>query len=138
MYQVVKFFHFFALMLGAAGGIGNMAVAMQVKRADGPPPGALVALRPYFSKVGLAGILLIWLTGLALYAMQWTDTELGIVFALKLIAAFLLLLAIITTTVLGARAASEGTPPPTIMATLGPVSGVLSLLTVALAVYVFG
>jgi hypothetical protein len=138
MYQVVKFFHFFALMLGAAGGIGNMAVAMQVKRADGPPPGGLVALRPYFSKIGLAGILLIWLTGLALYAMQWTDTELGIVFALKLVAAFLLLLAIIATSVLGARAASAGRPPPAIMATLGPASGVLSLLTVALAVYVFG
>lgn len=138
MYQFVKFFHFFALMLGAAGGMGNMAVAMQVKRSEGPPPAGLVALRPYFSKVGLTGIILIWLTGLALYMMHWTDADLGAGFALKLASAFLLLAAIVTTVVLGARAAAAGTPPPAIVAKLGPASGLLSLITVALAVYVFG
>jgi hypothetical protein len=138
MYQIVKFFHFFALMSGAAGGIGNMAVAMQVKRSDGPPPAPLVALRPYFSKVGLTGIILIWLTGLTLYAMHWESADLGAGFALKLLSGFLLLLAVIATTVMGARAAKAGTPPPAIMAKLGPASGLLSILTVALAVYVFG
>lgn len=138
MYQVIKFLHFFALMLGAAGGIGSMAVAMQVKRAEGPPAAGLLALRPYFSKVGLTGIILIWITGLALYAMNWTGADLGTGFALKLISGFLLLLAIIATTAMGARAARTGTAPPAIMAKLGPASGILSLLTVALAVYVFG
>jgi hypothetical protein len=138
VYQLIKFFHFFALMLGAAGGIGNMAVAMQVNRSDGPPAAGLLGLRPYFSKIGLTGIILIWFTGIILYAMHWEGADLGTGFALKLLSGFLLLLAVIATTVMGARAAKAGTPPPAIMAKLGPASGILSILTVALAVYVFG
>jgi hypothetical protein len=138
MYQLIKFLHFFGLMLGAAGGIGNMAVAIQVKRSDAPPAAGLLALRPRFSKVGLTGILLIWATGLTLYGMHWMGSNLGIGFDFKLAAAFLLLLATAATTVMGARAVKAGSPPPAIMAKLGPASGVLSLLTVALAVYVFG
>jgi len=138
VYQIVKFFHFFGLMLGAAGGIGNMAVAMQVKRVNGQPPAALLSLRPHFSKVGLTGIVLIWLTGLTLYGLQWTGTDLGIGFDFKLATAFLLLLATTTTTVLGVRAVKAGTPPPAIVAKIGSAAGILALLTVALAVYVFG
>jgi membrane-bound ClpP family serine protease len=69
-----------------------MAVMMQARKAEGgPPPAALMALRPVFGKIGLAGIVLLWVSGLALWFMRYGFANLGAAYALKLVTATVLL-----------------------------------------------
>lgn len=134
---LMKFLHLFALMLGAGAGFGNMMVAMQARRAGGAPPAALLGLRPLFGRLGLAGIVLIWLTGLWLWIADYDAAPLGWAFVAKLAVAALLLAVVLALNAIFARAA-RGTPPPAWTPRLGQSTSVLTVIAVALAVYVFG
>ncbi len=137
MFATIKFLHFFSLMLGATAGFGNMAVALHVKRAGIPAPASLTAMRPFFSKLGLGAVGLIWLTGIALYLMHYTSVDLGIAFHLKLLVAALLFAGVVVINRMGAKAAAAGMPPPPALAKLGLATTALTVIAVALAVYVF-
>ena len=132
----VKFLHLLALMMGAAASIANLVLSVRSEKAGENAP-ALLALRPIFSQIGLAAVLLIWITGVWLYAVRWDSAALGAMFTLKLIAAALLLLAILVINIAGARAARTGTPMPMAIQKLGPATFVLTLIAVATAVWVF-
>lgn len=136
MYGIIKFLHFFSLMLGATAGFGNMAVALHIKRAGDKPVEALVELRPFFSKLGLGAVGLIWITGIALYLMRWSGAPLGIAFYLKLLAAALLFAGVIAINRI-LKSTPAGSPPPAILPKLGQATTALTLIAVALAVYVF-
>lgn len=137
MLAFVKFLHIFALMLGAGSGFGQLVVARRLRSGDGSPKPELTALRPIFSRMGLAGIILIWLTGLWLYFGYYAGSNLGLVFHIKLfLAAVLLAIGIVASTVI-ARAKAAGTPPPAWLPKLGMVSGPLLVVIVALAIYIF-
>jgi len=134
---VLKFLHLVGLMLGAAAGFGSMAVMMQARKAGGPPPAPLMALRPFFGKLGLAGILLLWVSGLALWGLRYDFANLGAAYVLKLVAATALLGMILFMSRATARMARDGTPPPAWMPKLGMMSSPLTFLAVFLAVWVF-
>ncbi|MCG6113769.1 MAG: hypothetical protein MEQ84_01105 [Mesorhizobium sp.] len=134
---ILKFLHLVGLMLGAAAGFGSMAVIMQARKAGGPPPAPLMALRPFFGKLGLAGILLLWVTGLALWGLRYEFAHLGAAYVLKLVAATALLGMILFMSRATARMARDGTPPPAWMPKLGMMSSPLTFLAVFLAVWVF-
>ena len=138
MLGLTKFLHLFALMLGAAAGFGSLIVARRIAALDGPPPPALAGLRPIFARTGLAGITLIWITGLVLYAAKYGDADLGPLYWLKLAVAASLLCVVVALNVIGTRAARAGTPPPSIMQPLSVSSTVLTLIALALAVAIFG
>lgn len=133
----IKFLHIFALMLGAAASIANLMISRQI---GGELSGneRLAAMRPKFSRLGLVGVFLIWITGIWLYAASWNGADLGPVFTLKLIAASLLLIAVIAINVAGMRSARTGQPPPSMILKLGPVSLILTLIAVGAAIWVFG
>ncbi|WP_048646009.1 hypothetical protein [Nitratireductor soli] len=137
MLTFVKILHFFGLMLGAAGGLGGMMVAIQAKRSQGAPAPALMALRPRFSTITLAGVLLLWLTGLWLWLVGYDGAFLSGAFIAKLIAAAFIL-AVAIAGFVAVKRAKPGTPPPAILQKLGPLAGLASYIAVALAVYVFG
>ncbi len=136
MLTFMKILHFFALMLGAAGGMGGMMVAIQAKRSDGAPPQGLLALRPRFTLITLIGVVLLWLTGLWMWLVQYDGALMSTAFILKLLAAgFILVVAVLG--FVAVKRASPGTPPPAYLQKLGPLAGLASYLAVALAVYVF-
>ena len=137
MLVVAKFLHIFGLMLGAGAGLGSMAVARQIRQAAGEPSPQLMALRPYFARMALIGIVLIWLTGLWLYIVGYQGAPLGPAFHAKLTAAALLLGVVVAINVVTARARSAGTPPPAWLPRLNMTTPILLLLAVGLAVYVF-
>ncbi len=132
----VKFLHLLALMMGAAASIANLVLSVKSEKA-GDAAATLLALRPVFSQIGLAAVLLIWITGVWLYAVRWDSAALGPVFILKLIAAGLLLVAILAINLAGARAKRTGTPMPMAIQRLGPATLVLTLIAVGTAVWVF-
>ena len=97
----------------------------------------LKAIKPLLGIFGLAGISLLWITGLIM--TRGVDTELlGTLFYVKLLAAAIMLATSLFMMVMGARAAKAGTPPPAYFDKLGKVSSILSIAAVALAVMVFG
>lgn len=131
-----KFLHIFGLMLGAAAGFGAMAVARQTRRAGGPRP-ELEALRPWFGRLGLAGILLIWVSGLALWMFRYSFADLGGAYSLKLVVALVLLGVILALHQVAGRAAKAGTPPPAWLPKLGMTTPILTLVAMGLGVWVF-
>ncbi|WP_309083619.1 hypothetical protein [Chelativorans sp.] len=136
MLVLMKTLHFVGLMMGAAGGIGHMIMAITAKRAEGPPAPGLIAMRRQLGLVGLTGILVLWATGLWLWIVNYDAALLGTAFALKILAAALMLAIAIAARVAMKRG-KPGTPPPAFIQRLGPASGLLALAAVALAVYVF-
>ncbi len=138
MFGIAKFLHLLALMLGAAGGIGNMALTLTARRLDGPPPPAFQKLRPFFAWTGIGGIALIWVSGLWLYLGKYDGGRISGLFDAKLACAGLILLIAVVTTFARIRAVRAGTPPPAWAARLVQFNSVLLILAVALAVAVFG
>ena len=132
---ILKFLHFLGLMLGAAAGFGSMAVMMQARRNGGAP--ALMALRPVFGRFGLAGISLLWLSGLGLWLMRYGLANLGAAFAMKLVTAAILFGMILVMSQATAQMRREGTPPPAWLPRLGMATSPLTFLAVLLAVWVF-
>jgi multisubunit Na+/H+ antiporter MnhC subunit len=137
MFALMKTLHLFGLMLGAGGGMGSMMVAIQAKRAGGPPAPALLSLRKNFAMAALIGVLLLWVTGLWLWLVDYDGAMLGTVFALKILAAALILAILIAARIAMARTPA-GSPPPAWLQRVGPLSGLLAYVAVALAVIVFG
>ncbi len=133
---VLKFLHIFGLMLGAAAGFGVMAVSRRARIAGAPSPD-LAALRPVFSKMGLAGILLIWLSGIGLWLFRYDLADLGAAYTAKLLVALVLLGVILAIGRVAGRAAKAGTPPPAWLPKLGMTTPILTLIAMALGVWVF-
>jgi len=135
---VLKFLHFVGLMLGAGAGFGSMAVMMQARKAEGgKPPAALMALRPVFGRLGLVGISLLWVSGLALWFMRYGLVNLGVAYALKLVTATVLLGMILAMTQATTNMARNDTPPPSWLPKLGMATSPLTFLAVILAVVAF-
>lgn len=133
---VFKFLHILGLMLGAAAGFGAMVVAWQARRAGAPSPD-LAAMRPVFSTMALTGITLLWLSGLGLWMFRYDFVDLGTAYSLKLLTALVLLGVILAINRINARVAKTGTPPPAWLPKLGMTTPVLTLVAMALGVWVF-
>lgn len=133
---VLKFLHLVALMMGAGAGFGAMAVARQARRAGGAPSPQLMAMRPFFARLGLIGVTLIWITGLGLWLMRYDFVDLGGAYSLKLVASLILLGVVIALHRLNRRIAA-GAPAPTWLPKLAMAPPLLTLIAVALAVWVF-
>lgn len=137
MFVAAKFLHFLGLMMGAASGVGSMLVIRQIRSSAGAPPPQLIAMRPVLGMIGLAGILIIWATGLWLYFGVYSGATLGVAFQLKVAVAALMLVFIVATNIAARRAMAARTPPPAWVPKLGMMTGPLALVAVGLAVYVF-
>lgn len=133
---VLKLLHILGLMLGTAAGFGSMAVARQARRSGRPSPD-LLALRPIFSNFALAGIGLLWLTGLGLWLFRYDLVNLGPAYSLKLAVALVLLGVVLAINRLNRRAAASGTPAPSWLPKLGMTTPVLTLVAMGLGVWVF-
>lgn len=127
---VLKFLHLCGLMMGAGAGLGSMAVSRRLRRA-GPVP-ELLALRPFFARLALWGVALIWASGLGLWLIRYDFADLGPVYSLKLVVALVLLAVALALHRLGRRAA-----PPAWLPMLGMATAALTLLAVALSAWVF-
>lgn len=128
------FLHFSGLMLGAASGFGAMLVVRQARRDPSPQ---LAALRPQFVRLGLAGIVLLWISGLLLWFFRYDFVDLGPAFHTKLTIAALLLIMIVVLHGVARRFVRQGLPPPAWARAFGMSTPFLTLIAVGLAVYIF-
>lgn len=136
--EIIKFFHFFGLMLGAGAGLGGMAAAIAHKRVGGGPPSETIkAIKPILGILALSGVSLLWITGLIM-APTVDPTLLTGLFYIKLLVAATMLAISVFLMVMAKRAAKAGVPPPSYFDALGRFSGILAIVAVALAVAIFG
>jgi len=136
--EIVKFFHFFGLMLGAGAGLGGMAAAIAHKRTGGGPPSDTIkAIKPIFGIFALSGISLLWITGLIM-TFNVASGVLGALFYLKLLIAAAMLAISVFLTIVAKKSAKAGVPPPSYFDNVGRTSGLLAIIAVGLAVMVFG
>ena len=136
--EIVMFFHFFGLMLGAGAGLGGLAAAIAHKRVGGGPPSDTIkAIKPIFGLFGLSGISLLWITGLIM-TPNVDPALLGALFYIKLFVAATMLAISLILMFVAKKSAKAGVPPPAYFDAVGRTSGLLAIVAVALAVMVFG
>jgi len=131
-----------AHLLGLVGAMGMTMAALVTlrylstlepeKRAVVPP------LQGKFANIGALSLILLWVTGLAIFALKYKTGELGGWFALKIVCVIILTGLVITTRRIAWRAKIEGSPPP-LNLVIKVLSGVLTmaLLSVIFAVLTF-
>lgn len=139
MDHAIKIIHLLCLMGGGAATIGN-AVLMRNVMAEGGPPSAL-AMRSMraLGMFGLGAIVLIWITGIWLVLLRYSDGGLSWLFHAKVVVAAVVLVCVGTLSYLGAKAGIEGRPPnPDVMRPLSMISFLGTVTAVILAVVTFG
>jgi len=136
MIVFLKSIHLLALLLGGTATI-TPAIAMRaIKRTghDGPPPPPLAMTLRIAGMCGLFAIILLWITGLALYMGSYAGADLGLWFVVKLLAATAILILSTTLNVMAARAARTGTPAnPKLVKPLGRAVRLLLIVAVVTA-----
>ena len=132
----IKILHFIGLMMGGGAGFGSMIVMGAIRRADDAGKAALMPLRPKLANIGLAGVVLLWLTGVGMALMGEGAGGMGLWFALKMLAAGALL-AIAVYGLIVRRKMAAGQAVPAFAAKLPMMSSPLAILAVIFAVLAF-
>lgn len=136
MLITLKILHFIGLMMGGGAGFGSMVLMRALRKADDAGKAALMPMRPTLANIGLAGVVLLWLTGIGMALMGGAAGSLGLWFWLKLLAAAGIL-AIGVYGVIVRRRMAAGQPVPAYAARLPMLASPLSILAVVLAVLAF-
>lgn len=69
--QLLLFLHFLGLALGFAVSFGNMVMGSLIAKAAPPEKAVLGRFPPTMSKLGRIGLILLWVTGVALVYVKW-------------------------------------------------------------------
>ncbi len=133
MLAILKIIHFFCLFGGGAASMGN-GILMRKVMASGKPPEPLVAdTMQRLGMIGLASIVLLWITGILMVLLygapaNWT-------FYVKLLGAALVLGSVSLISLTAARARREGgAPDPLRMKLLSNLAAIGAAVAVIFAV----
>ncbi|MCE2517561.1 MAG: hypothetical protein J4F41_06975 [Alphaproteobacteria bacterium] len=130
----LKFFHYLALFLAGGLGVGNSVKAKAHMKAGQPPTPPVQATMMTLARLGLAAIIILWATGIALVYLVYGSFDLGWAFHMKLLGATLLLITIFTLNIHLADSAKKGTPPNPKFMAMVPMVARSSLVLVLLGV----
>jgi len=137
MFSFLMIIHMFSIMGGGASGIGNGILMARVARAGAPPPDYVRATMKTLGRIGLASIILLWLSGISMVLIG--GVAFTTYFAVKLIGAAAVLGAILTLTAHTAKAQKEGHPPDlALMKKIARVAQVGVVIAIIFAVLAFG
>ena len=139
MFETIKILHFAGIILGFGGGIGNAVAAARLATLP-PETGPIVGgFRAALGHISTLGIVILWLSGIALINMRGNQEILSDqVFQLKLAAVIILtgFSLVANLTVLAAKKA--GAPPdPKRMELVGKGAMISAAIALILAVMAF-
>lgn len=138
MIAILKFLHLFSLMLGGTAAGGSTILGALTQRSGAPPPPTVAKAMGIFLKVGLAALVLLWLTGLPLAFQIYGGLALGGLFTAKLLLATLALLLSLAMNAHALKSLKKGTPPDAVlMRRLGQSTGLTVVAVIALTAYIF-
>lgn len=132
----LKFFHYLGLFLAGGLGVANGLLAKSHAKSGIAPAAPVQATMMTLARLGLAAIILLWITGLGLQHTIYPGGGLGWAFSMKLIGATILLLTIAYLNFHLTTSAKAGKPPhPTVMKMAPMLSrGALVLVLAGIAI----
>ena len=131
--------HFLGLAMGLSTGFANMVMAGLISKAAPAEKAVLGRFPPAMSKIGVVGLALLWITGIAIVLTRYgTFAVLPRPFIVKLSAVILLTLAVIYIHVLMPRAQRGDADAMARIQTLGKLTGPLAIIAIIFAVITFG
>jgi hypothetical protein len=133
---LLKFFHYLGLFLAGGLGVAGAILAKNHQKAGMKPAPPVQASIKMLARIGLAAIILLWGTGIALTYLVYASFDLGWAFHIKLLGASLLLLVLAGLNIHLNRSAKAGTPPnPAFMKAVPMISrGALVLVLIGVAI----
>lgn len=107
----LKFFHYIALFLAGGLGVANGMLASAHAKSGVQPAPPVRATMMRLARLGLASLILIWLTGIGLYHQLYQGMGMSWAFTMKIIAASILLAAVAFLNVHLSQSAKTDTAP---------------------------
>lgn len=136
--QVLIILHFLGLVMGFATGIANDVMTGVISRAAPHDRAVLSRFPPVMARVGKAGIVLLWASGLTLVFVKWGGlTTLPWTFYVKLAAVIVLTGAVTRAHFLGRRIMAGDTAAAAGMPMLGRIAMLSALTALVFAVITF-
>lgn len=138
MHDLLLFGHLLGLMLGAGGGFGS-GVVMGAARKLAPEQAApLRAVGPTLARMSLAGVVLLWITGLGMvFATHGGFDALPAMFWAKMVFIVTLTIASVAVNIIYGRVKAGDAKLAAWLPRLGPAAGVSALLATLFAVLTF-
>ena len=136
--NVLVVLHFVGLGMGMSVGFANMVMAGVIGKASPAEKGVLGRFPPAMSKIGLAGLALMWISGISIVMVRYGRFDiLPRTFVYKLIAVVLLTLSVAYIELLFARVKKGDTSALATIQLLGRFTGIFSLAAIIFAVITF-
>jgi hypothetical protein len=129
--------HLIGLMMGAGGGFGSMIVMGAANKAPAEQAMALRRLGPTLARFSLVGLVVMWMTGIALFFMAGGPAAMPLLFWIKLIFVATLTLAALATEFTYAQLKAGNVKAAARLPVLGPIAGLSSLSAVIFAALAF-
>ncbi len=130
--------HFIGLMMGAGGGLGSTIAMRHALSLPLEQASVVRSLGPTLARTSLAGLVLLWFTGIALIALKYGGFDtMNTMFWLKIAFVLTLTLAAILIEITYAQVKKGNTKAAANLPKLGPMAGISSLLAVIFATLAF-
>lgn len=137
MFIALKIIHILCVFVGGGASVGNAVLMKRVMASGGPPPPLVADAMGVLARMGLAAVVVLWLTGLPLIFIIHGSLAVGIAFYVKLIAASVLFLAVSLINLERVNAGKEGRAPDAdkmkILAKTGQVSVLVAIAGAVIA-----
>ena len=132
----LKFLHYLALFLAGGLGVANGLLAKAHQMAGEPPAPPVQQTMITLARLGLVAIILLWVTGIGLSYLIYSDYAVGWAFHMKLLGATILLGAISFLNFHLTSTDKVGSPPnPSVMKIIPMISrGALVLVFLGIAI----
>lgn len=130
--------HIIGLMMGAGGGFGSMISQTEALKRSADQAAVLRSIGPALSNFSFAGLLIMWITGIALVFLKYGGFgALPQMFWIKFIFVSTLTLAAIVIQVLYGQAKAGNSIAATRVPAFGQIAGMSSILAVIFAALAF-
>jgi hypothetical protein len=135
MFIALKSLHLLCLLVGGAASLGGAVLMRRVMASGAAPPAIVASAMEALGKMGLAAIVVLWLTGVPLAIMTGAFAG-GWAFWAKLAAATVVLVTVPSIIMLRKRMA-PGKPAPAILPRLAALVRIATAAAIVLAVVAF-
>lgn len=130
--------HLLGLMMGAGGGFGSTLVMGAAAKRPPAEAGVLRSVGPLLARFAAAGLVLMWVTGVALVFVRYGGfSALPAMFWVKMVFVTTLTLAVGVIEMTYAQIKRGNAAAAQRLAMLGPIAGLSSLLSMTFAVITF-
>ena len=133
---LLKFFHYISLFLAGGLGVANAMLVKNHQKAEVPPALPVQKTMMTLARLGLAAIVVLWITGILLTHQIYGSFSLGWAFHLKLFGATVLLGAVSFLNFHLSNSAKHGNPPDPKVMKIVPPAARTSLVIVLIGVAV--